>query len=125
MTNAVGHLSLDTSTIDGEPWNRSVFGELMDILGARRANDLAARFRLDLNKRFADVMSRELLRRDAHAIRSTSEVLGFARLSQAARALEAACETGGAFDSSLQALLIARAEATHALSGCIAPETTM
>jgi HPt (histidine-containing phosphotransfer) domain-containing protein len=125
MTNAVGDLSLGASTINGEPWNRRTFGELMDLIGARKANDLAALFRSDLHNRFADAMNRELLRRDAHAVTSTSGVLGFTQLSQAARGLEAACETGEAFDSKLQALLIAKAEATNALSGCMTPETTI
>jgi HPt (histidine-containing phosphotransfer) domain-containing protein len=124
MTNAVRRPLLDTAKADDEPWNQKTFGALKDLIGAREAIDLAARFRSDLHNRFADVMSRELLRRDAHAITSTSEVLGFVQLSRAARSLEAACETGEAFGSILQALVLAKAKATNALRCCIAPEQT-
>jgi hypothetical protein len=122
MTNAFGGPLLDSSAIDDDAWNHKTFDRLMNLIGARLANNLAARFKLDLRNRFADMTNRELVRRDAHAVTSTSEVLGLAKLSQAARRLETACETGEAFESSLQRFLMARIDATHALSNYMAPE---
>jgi HPt (histidine-containing phosphotransfer) domain-containing protein len=124
MTKALDRPLLDTSTTGNGQWNRRTFDELMDLIGARKANDLAARFRSDLRNRIADVTNRELVRRDAHAIASTSEVLGLVQLSQAARSLESACENGEAFESSLRAFLIAKVNATVALRGCIAAGNT-
>ena len=115
MTNATGHPLLDTSAIDNDAWNRKTFEVLMALIGARKANEIAARFRSDLGDRFADVMNREAVRRDAHAVTSTAGMLGFAQLSQAARSLEAACESGEAFGANLQALMNAKFNATHAL----------
>jgi hypothetical protein len=124
MMNELGRPSLGTSAIDGDAWNRGTFGDLIDLIGARVANNLAMRFRSDLCNRFADVTNRELVRRDAHAVTSTSEVLGFTRLSQAARLLEAACGTGEAIDFSLQALMIAKVDSILALNDSLAPEWT-
>ncbi len=124
MTNAFDYPSLWTSRTDVGAWNRAKFEELVDLIGARVANNLAMRFRLDLRKRFVNPMNRESLRRDAHAVTSSSELLGFAKLSRAARDLEKAFETGEAFDSSLQSLMIAKNEAIHALDESLAPGQT-
>jgi HPt (histidine-containing phosphotransfer) domain-containing protein len=122
MTNALGRPFLDTSAIDDDVWNRRTFDKLMDLIGARMASNIATRFRSDLRDRFVDVTSRERVRRDAHAVTSTSELLGFAKLSHAARRLETACETGEGFDASVLALMIAKVNALNALSDYMAPE---
>jgi HPt (histidine-containing phosphotransfer) domain-containing protein len=124
MTSALGDPLHQFSALNAEAWNRNTFDELARLIGARRANELAARFRSDLCDRFADVMDREWVRRDAHAVTSTAQVLGFARLSQAARSLEKACEADEAIDAKLKALMIAKFNATDALNGCLSLEQT-
>ncbi len=115
MTKRSGRPLLDASAIEGVAWNRRTFDKLVNLIGARAANDLATRFRSDLRDRFADARNRERLRFDAHAVTSTSELLGFATLSQAARRLDKAFETGDAIDASLLTLMIAKADAIRAL----------
>jgi HPt (histidine-containing phosphotransfer) domain-containing protein len=115
MTSALECPLPDASAIRDGAWNTGTFDELMTLIGARAANTLAARFRSDLRNRFANVANREQLRRDAHAVASTSEVLGLLQLSRAARSLEAACETDEAIESSLRALRTAKVNATRAL----------
>jgi hypothetical protein len=124
MTKALRRPLLDVPKGDGDTWRRGIFDGLVALIGAHKANELATRFRLDLGERFADGKNRERIRRDAHAVASTAEVLGFLRLSRAARSLEAAYERGGAFDRCLKALVIARGEAINALSSPIASHQT-
>jgi HPt (histidine-containing phosphotransfer) domain-containing protein len=124
MTSALGDPLHQFSALNAEAWNGKTFDELARLIGARRANELVARFRSDLCDRFADVMDRERVRRDAHAVTSTAQVLGFARLSQAARSLEKACEADEAIDAQLKALMIAKFNATDALNGCLLLEQT-
>jgi hypothetical protein len=124
MTSAPGHHLQRFSALNAEAWNRKTFDELVRLIGALRANELAARFRSDLCDRFLDVMDREWVRRDAHAVASTAEMLGFARLSQAARSLEKACETHEAIDAKLQALMIAKFIATDTLTGSLSADHT-
>jgi HPt (histidine-containing phosphotransfer) domain-containing protein len=122
--SALGNPLNQSSAINAEAWNRTTFDELVCLIGAGRANELAARFRSDLRGRFADLMDRESVRRDAHAVTSTAQVLGFARLSQAARSLEKACEVHEVLDAKLLALMIAKFNATDALTGCLSLEQT-
>jgi HPt (histidine-containing phosphotransfer) domain-containing protein len=124
MTKALGHPLHPFSALNAEAWNRKTFDELVRLIGARRANELATRFRSDLCDRFADVTDRERVRRDAHAVTSTAQVLGFARLSRAARSMEKACEAHEAIDAKLQALMIAKFNATKALTGSLSQEQT-
>jgi HPt (histidine-containing phosphotransfer) domain-containing protein len=117
MTRVLGHPLQHSSAIHAEAWNQTTFDDLGRLVGAFKANELAVRFCADLRNRFADAVNRELMRRDAHAVTSTAEVLGFTQLSQAARSLEDACEAREAIDAKLQALLIAKFNAISALEG--------
>jgi len=49
-------------------------------------------------------------------------MLGFAELSKTARRLEAASETGEAFESTFRALMVARSNAISALGGYVTTE---
>ncbi len=124
MSNIFDRPLLGASRTAVGAWNRAKFEEVVDMIGARVANNLAIRFREDLRKRFTNMSNRESLRRDVHAVRSSSELLGFAKLSQAARRLETAFETGEAFDASLAALMIAKDDTIQALDESLAPGQT-
>lgn len=93
---------------DVEAWNTTVFSTLGELLGQAKIDGIASRFQSDLQARFSDRNSREILRRDAHTITSTAGLLGFASLSAAAKTLELNCVRGDDFTRSLSALLRCR-----------------
>ena len=103
-------------------WDREVFDRLAVLVGADRAMQIAQKFWLDLCNRFGAVKSHELMRRDAHAVTSTSGMLGFTTLSKAARDLEKACETGDGVEHCLQIFAAAKLEVGEALGASDTPD---
>lgn len=101
---------------DAEAWNTTVFTTLGELLGQAKIEGIASRFQADLQARFSDRNSREILRRDAHTITSTAGLLGFASLSAAAKTLELNCIRGDDFTPSLSALLRCRGTAVDLLA---------
>lgn len=88
---------------------------LTEMIGVEKTSELLRRFRGDLPQKLGSDCP-VALKADAHAIISTSGLLGFSRLSLAARALEQSIDAGGEIGPALAALLAARA----ATLACIA-----
>lgn len=92
--------------------------ELSGLIGVDKTWELLLRFRDDLPGRLRSA-STEALRADAHAIVSTSGLLGFARLSAAARELEQTIDAGGDIALALSELLAARKATMECVAGLL------
>jgi PAS domain S-box-containing protein len=99
--------------------DRACLDELTQLLGPAKVRELLRRFRTELPDRLRSAAS-SALRADAHAMISTAGLLGFARLSAAARALEQAVDTGGDVAPPLTSLLAARKAAIATLDDLLA-----
>ena len=93
--------------------------ELSGLIGAEKTRELLLRFRDELPEQLGSVVP-AALRADAHAIVSTSGLLGFARLSAAARTLEQAIDDGHDISPPLTALLAARSVTLARVNALIA-----
>jgi PAS domain S-box-containing protein len=100
--------SASTDAEAGPPaLDRKCQSELARLIGVEKAHELLMRFREELPDRFSSAAP-EALKADAHALASTAGLLGFAKLSAAAGALEQAIETGGDVSPQLSAVLAGR-----------------
>lgn len=99
----------------GLTWNQATFDDLRTILGDEKADGILSRFWLDLCRRFVSHDDGELLRRDAHIVKSTAGLLGFEDLEGAARSLEAACFENRPFKVLAEALDARRQEVGEVL----------
>ena len=97
-------------------WNRAIFDDLRTILGEAKTDTILSNFWLDLCRRFESHDDGELLRRDAHVVKSTAGLLGFESLGEAARSLEAACLDSRPFKPFAETLDVRRREVGEALS---------
>ena len=84
--------------------------ELAELIGSDKLVDLLAKLREDLPRRLSSADA-SALRADAHSITSMAGLLGFMELSEAARRLEQAVETGEDQVPPLMRLLAARTAA--------------
>ena len=113
--SSVDHLTMPPRDA-GLTWNRSTFDGLRAVLGDEKAGSILSSFWLDLCQRFADGDDGELLRRDAHVVKSTAGLLGFESLGEAAQSLEAACLESRPFGPLADALDARRREVGAVLS---------
>ena len=115
MTEAtVDHLTVPSEDT-GLTWNRATFDGLRAVLGDEKAEGILSRFWLDLCRRFEDIDDGELLRKDAHVVKSTAGLLGFESLEEAAQSLEAACLRRQPFKDLAKALDVRRRQVGEAL----------
>ena len=84
-------------------------GELVALIGEAKVVELLGRLRAELPGRFV-APDPETLRADAHAIASSAGLLGFSVMSEAARALETALDSGQDMVPVLARALLARQE---------------
>lgn len=99
----------------GLTWNRATFDGLRDVLGDEKADSILSSFWLDLCRRFGENDDGELLRQDAHVVKSSAGLLGFESLGEAARSLEAACIESRPFRALAEALDARRQEVGESL----------
>ncbi len=97
-------------------WERSTFENLQTLLGGDKLDAIVVRFWADLCRRFEDLNDGELLRKDAHAVKSTAGMLGFVELSATAQALENAVSGGEPYGLLVAPLLAARQDLGNFLS---------
>ena len=89
-------------------WDEDVHGKLAGLIGDQKVAAIARRFRADLQGRFSDPDDIERLRTDAHTVTSTAGMLGFTYLSNTARCVETACQSGLHATAPLASLLRAK-----------------
>jgi HPt (histidine-containing phosphotransfer) domain-containing protein len=106
-TTASPPLAPDESTVSqlDNVLKEDVFGALAEMIGSEKAADLARKFAMDLDNRFADLTDQKSLRSDAHIIASSAGAIGFADLSSTARKLEHACDRAEDLHEHIQDLI--------------------
>lgn len=97
-------------TLDG-PLDPEIFGAIERLVGAQKSKRLLEQFGEELSRRLVDIDDHAALGRDAHAIISSSGLLGFQQLSEAARRLEEACLAGADVKKGLLLFVDARRRA--------------
>ncbi|MET0313194.1 MAG: CHASE domain-containing protein, partial [Hansschlegelia sp.] len=84
---------------EAEPFNEFAYVDLEAAIGPsgvqRLLGKLSSALRVRLAGGWADPGERDLLRRDAHMLISSTGMIGFKKLSSLCRELEAACDGGG------------------------------